>query len=108
MAGEAGNRASPASETANFTAFANRSCESGAIAAIGRYCTCPLHERINMSSIIRIQDLSAEEIAALLAKQDQAVTAGQAAAIQEFIHDAGGIQQALTTVDLLTQLRKAA
>ena len=61
-----------------------------------------------MSSTIRIQDLPAEEIAALLAKSDKDVTPRQAAAIQEFITEIGGVQNALAAVEMLGQLRDVA
>jgi hypothetical protein len=61
-----------------------------------------------MSSTIRIQDLPAEEIAALLAKRDTDVTPQQVVAIQEFITDIGGIQNALAAVEMLGSLRDVA
>ena len=60
-----------------------------------------------MSSTIRIQDLPAKEIAAMLAQRDTDVTARQAVAIREFIADVGGIQNALAAVEILGQLRDA-
>lgn len=61
-----------------------------------------------MSSTIRIQDLPAEEIVELLAKSDKDVTPQQAIAIQEFITDIGGVQNALTAVEMLGRLRDVA
>jgi hypothetical protein len=61
-----------------------------------------------MSSIIRIQDLPAEEIAALLAKSDKDVTPQQAVALQDFIEDIGGLENACAAVDILSRLRATA
>ena len=61
-----------------------------------------------MPTIIRIQDLSAEEIAALLAKSDKDVTPRQAVALREFIEDIGGMKNASAAVEMLGQLRRAA
>ena len=61
-----------------------------------------------MSSIIRIQDLPAKEIAALLAKNDTDVTRQQAAAIRDFVEDIGGLENARAAVQMLSQLRDAA
>jgi hypothetical protein len=66
------------------------------------------HERIDMPSIIRLQDLSAEEIAALLAKSGNDVSPQQAIALQEFIEDIGGMENANAAVEMLSQLRRAA
>ena len=61
-----------------------------------------------MSSIIRIQDLPAEEIAALLAKDGNDVTPQQVVALQDFIEDVGGMETACAAVEMLSQLRRAA
>jgi hypothetical protein len=61
-----------------------------------------------MSTKLRIQDLPAEEIAELLAKSDKEVTLRQAVAIQEFITDIGGVQNALAAVEMLGELRDVA
>ena len=61
-----------------------------------------------MSSIIRIQDLPAEEIAALLAKDGSDVSPQQVVALQEFIEDIGGMENACAAVEMLSQLRRAA
>jgi hypothetical protein len=66
------------------------------------------HERTDMPSIIRIQDLSAEEIAALLARDGKDVTARQAVALQEFVEDIGGMENANAAVEMLSDLRNAA
>lgn len=61
-----------------------------------------------MSSIIRIQDLPAEEIAALLAKDGSDVSPSQVVALQGFIEDIGGMENACAAVEMLSQLRRAA
>ena len=61
-----------------------------------------------MPSIIHIQDLPAEEIAALLAKDGNDVSPQQVVALQEFIEDIGGMEDACAAVDMLSQLRDAA
>ena len=61
-----------------------------------------------MASIIRVQDLPAEEIAALLAKEGSEVSPQQAVALQEFIQNIGGVENARTAVEMLKQLRDAA
>lgn len=61
-----------------------------------------------MSSTIHIQDLPAEEIAALLAKSDKDVTPQQAKALRDFIENIGGMDNACAAVEMLSQLRDAA
>jgi len=61
-----------------------------------------------MPAKIRIQDLPADEIAALLAKSDKDVTREQAVAIRKFINDIGGLENAYAAVEMLSQLRDAA
>ena len=61
-----------------------------------------------MSATIRIQDLPAEEIAALLAKDGKDVTPRQVVALQDFIEDIGGMENASAAVEMLSQLRRAA
>ena len=61
-----------------------------------------------MARAIRIQDLPAEEIAALLARKDKDVTPQQAIALQDFIEDIGGLENARAAVEMLSQLRDAA
>ena len=61
-----------------------------------------------MPAKIRIQDLPAEEIAALLASSDKDVTREQAVAIREFIEDIGGLKNACAAVETLCDLRDAA
>jgi hypothetical protein len=66
------------------------------------------HERIDMPAKIRLQDLSAKEIAALLARNDKDVTPQQAIALQDFIEDIGGMDNANAAVEMLSQLRRVA
>jgi len=61
-----------------------------------------------MSSIIRVQDLPADEIAALLAQRGSEVSPQQAIALQEFIQEIGGVENARSAVEMLKQLRNAA
>lgn len=61
-----------------------------------------------MSARIHIQALPADEIAALLAKDGKDVSPQQAAALQEFIEDIGGLENACAAVEMLSQLRDAA
>jgi len=61
-----------------------------------------------MPTIIRIQDLPAEEIAALLHKDGNDVTVQQAVALKEFIEHIGGVRNAHAAVEMLRQLRDAA
>jgi len=61
-----------------------------------------------MSSTIRIQDLPVEEIAALLARNGNTLTREQVVALQEFVDDIGGVENAWNAVDLLSQLEDAA
>ena len=61
-----------------------------------------------MSAKLRIQDLPAEEIAALLAQDGNDVSPQQAIALQEFIEDIGGMDNACAAVEMLSNLRDAA
>ena len=61
-----------------------------------------------MSTTIRIQDLPAEEIAALLARDGNDVSPSQVVALQSFIEDIGGMENANAAVEMLSQLRRAA
>lgn len=61
-----------------------------------------------MSDEIRIQDLSAAEIAELLAEDGSHLDTEQAAALQRFVEDIGGLENAFAAVDMLSQLEKAA
>ncbi len=55
-----------------------------------------------------IQDLPADEIATLLAKDGNDVSPQQAVALQEFIEDIGGLENACAAVEMWSQLRTAA
>jgi hypothetical protein len=66
------------------------------------------HERIDMPSTIRIQDLSAKEIAELLAKSDKEVSSQQAVALRDFIEDIGGMDNACAAVEMLGKLNRVA
>jgi hypothetical protein len=61
-----------------------------------------------MSAKLRIQDLPAEEIAALLAQDGNDVSPQQAIALQEFIEDIGGMDNACAAIEMLGQIRDAA
>ncbi len=61
-----------------------------------------------MAEPLRIQDFSAAEIAALLEADGSCLDAEQIAALQEFIADIGGIENARSAVEMLTQLEDAA
>jgi hypothetical protein len=61
-----------------------------------------------MSDMIRLQDLSAEEIAALLAKKGPNLTPQQVGTLQEFVEGSGGMDNALAAVEMLSELRDAA
>ncbi|MBC8872247.1 MAG: hypothetical protein H8E44_22680 [Planctomycetes bacterium] len=61
-----------------------------------------------MSNDIRIQDLAADEIVELLAAEGSDLTEEQAAALRDFIARVGGLENAYSAVELLSQLEKAA
>lgn len=61
-----------------------------------------------MSDEIRIQDLSAAEIAELLAEDGNHLNPQQAAALQRFIEDIGGLENAFAAVEMLGELEQAA
>jgi hypothetical protein len=61
-----------------------------------------------MSDEIRIQDLSAAEIAELLAEDGNHLNTQQAAALQKFIEDIGGLENAFAAVEMLGELEQAA
>ena len=58
--------------------------------------------------LIPIEDLPAEEIAALLAKEGSDVSPWQVVALQDFVRDIGGMENASAAVEMLSQLRRAA
>jgi hypothetical protein len=61
-----------------------------------------------MSHEIRIQDLSAAEIAELLAEDGSHLNTEQAAALRKFIEDIGGLENAFAAVEMLGELEQAA
>jgi hypothetical protein len=61
-----------------------------------------------MSDEIRVQDLAADEIAELLAAEGSDLTDEQAAALQEFIEKVGGLENAISAVEMLSEIEKAA
>ena len=61
-----------------------------------------------MSTSIRIQDLPAEELAALLADDGERLSKEQVDALRAFIHDIGGIENATAAVEMLCDLERAA
>ena len=61
-----------------------------------------------MDDEIEIQDLEAYEIRELLLDQGSEVDEQQAAAIEQFIEDIGGLENALAAVAMLDSLEKEA
>lgn len=61
-----------------------------------------------MSRTIPIRDLPVDEIAALLARTGNTLTPQQVVALQEFIDDIGGVENAWTAVDMLSKLEDTA
>ncbi len=61
-----------------------------------------------MPYVIRVQDLSATEIAEILAADGNDLTADEATALQKFIEDIGGFENALAAVEMLEELEQAA
>lgn len=61
-----------------------------------------------MSDHIRIQDLPADEIAELLAMQGSDLTERQAADLRDFVARVGGLENAYSAVEMLSQLEEAA
>lgn len=57
---------------------------------------------------IRIEDLSAAQIKAVLAAEGDDLSDEQALAIQEFILRAGGIANARLAVEMLSEIERAA
>ena len=57
---------------------------------------------------IRVQDLSATEIAEILAADGNDLTPDEATALQKFIEDIGGFENAYAAVELLEELEQAA
>jgi hypothetical protein len=61
-----------------------------------------------MSDTIRIQDLAADEIRELLTEEGSELDEQQAAALQEFISEIGGLENALSAIAMLSELEDAA
>ncbi len=61
-----------------------------------------------MSHEIRIQDLTASEIAELLAEDGRPLTRQQAVALRQFVEDIGGVENAFAAVEMLDELERAA
>jgi len=61
-----------------------------------------------MSDQIPIQDMAADEIAELLAAEGTDLTEEQAAALRDFIDRVGGLENAFSAVEMLSQSEKAA
>lgn len=61
-----------------------------------------------MPASIPIQDLPAEEIAALLADDGASLSREQVIALRDFIADIGGIENACAAVEMLGELERAA
>jgi hypothetical protein len=61
-----------------------------------------------MPKNIRSQDLTSGKIVELLAKADIHVTDDQAVALERFVRDTGGLDQARFTVQTLSELVTAA
>ena len=59
-----------------------------------------------MPDHVPIQDLSAREIAALLARSSEDVPNELAGALRNFINDIGGIENAYAAVKVLSQLEE--
>jgi len=55
-----------------------------------------------------VQDLNATEIAEILAADGSQLTPDEAAALQKFIEDIGGFENAFAAVDMLGELEHAA
>jgi hypothetical protein len=62
----------------------------------------------NMSETLRIQDLPAHDIAELLAEDGNDLSPRQVIALQQFIEDIGGIENAYAAVEMLSELENAA
>jgi len=57
---------------------------------------------------LRVQDLTAVEIADLLAEDGSQLSYEQAVALQRFIEDIGGVENAYAAVAMLGELEEAA
>jgi hypothetical protein len=61
-----------------------------------------------MNDRLRLQDLSAEAIAAVLSSTDCDTTPEQLLAIEQFVERIGGIANARLAIEMLSQLERAA
>ncbi|MBC8869993.1 MAG: hypothetical protein H8E44_11275 [Planctomycetes bacterium] len=61
-----------------------------------------------MADIIRIQDLKAEEIAAILASKGRRLSKDQEAAVRDCVSEISNIKRAYDTLDTLGKLNEAA
>ncbi|MCL4201826.1 MAG: hypothetical protein KJ000_04985 [Pirellulaceae bacterium] len=61
-----------------------------------------------MPETLRIQDLPAHDIAELLAEDGNDLSPRQVIALQQFIEDIGGIENAYAAVEMLSELENAA
>jgi hypothetical protein len=61
-----------------------------------------------MAATTYIRDLDTVQIARLLAADDDALSAAEAAALQEFIEEIGGIENASSAVEMLLELERSA
>ena len=62
----------------------------------------------SMSEAFRVQDLSAEALAAVLDSVDGDTTPEQLLAIDEFVRSIGGIANARLAIEMLSELERAA
>ena len=66
------------------------------------------HLEILMDDEIHIQDLATDEIRELLLEEGSELDEQQAAALKEFIHEIGGMENALAAIAMLGELEEAA
>ena len=66
------------------------------------------HLEILMDDEIHIQDLAADEIRELLLEEGSDVDDQQAADLKQFIHEIGGLENALAAFAMLERLEEAA
>lgn len=61
-----------------------------------------------MSESVRIQDLAVDEIRELLSEEGCELDEQVAAALQEFVHEIGGLENAMSAIEMLSDLEDAA
>ncbi len=66
------------------------------------------HLEITMDDEIHIPDLAADKIRELLLEECSELDEQQAAALKQFIHEIGGMENALAAIAMLGQLEEAA